>query len=315
MRRLNPILLLGVILDQGVQRRQRIIVVLLVEIQETRQVVPLFLGQLAVGLVHVNGDLNILECQIVLFQLIITLGQEDIGTGVGLVGELEPLHEGIDARLPLFLYKIQLRHSELGVDLHGQRDIWLGNHLPVIPQRAAVILRGVPQEGIQVVDIGQFIAVEGTLALSRDHFVEHPLGARVILGFCCGLGLSELLIHLVAQRGCATGLTLLLLGVTVALGMGGRHKPKRYGLVHHGARTQQGRGHPSCHQCLSQRHGSLRWNALLLKFVSELVLDTRNLDGFTINHPGLVLELGCRLHRRSLENTGGLAVDGLGIAN
>ncbi len=208
---LHPVLLLGIVLQQLFEHVDGFGDVVLLEIEEAGQVVPLLLRQLAFLLEHVDGFLNILQRLVVLLGLVVPLGQQHVGVGIGVFGHIEPLEQGVDAFLPLLLHKIELRDGEARVHLHRDGNVRLRHHVLVGLQRPAVVLTGVVDKRVKVVDVGKLIAVERLLAARGDHVVQDFRRLGEILYLRGSLRLRELFIDLVAQGRGAAGLTLLRL--------------------------------------------------------------------------------------------------------
>ena len=77
---------------------------------------------------------------------------------------------------------------------------------------------------IQVVYVGEFVAVEFPLALAGNHAVEY-LGSRgQVLRFRCGLRLGQLLINIIAQRRRTARLTGICLFFILGQSHGKRHE-------------------------------------------------------------------------------------------
>ena len=86
-------------------------------------------------------------------------------------------------------------------------------------------------EGVQVVDIGQFIAVQFVVPPTGQHGVEDFYRRIHISGFGGGLGFSQLFVHFVAQ---SRGAARFLLGVVLRLRRGKAAQPgHRRGLRKH----------------------------------------------------------------------------------
>ncbi len=114
------------------------------------------------------------------------------------IGHFEPLEQHINALLPLLLHKVQLCNGELSVDLHCQGDIGLSDHIAVGLQRTWVVLVTVINKSIQIVNVGQLIAVQFSFTLGFDHAIENTASRRPILQFCGGLCLCQFLVDRIA---------------------------------------------------------------------------------------------------------------------
>lgn len=196
----------------------------------------MFLGHAALAFKIVDGDLDVVQGSVVVLELVVPLSQKHVGVGVRRLGHVEPFEQGIDAVPPALLHEIELSDRKARVDFHRQGNIGLLDHVLVGLQRRSVILARVVDEGVQVVDIGQLIAVQFVVPPTGQHGVENFYRRIHISGFGGGLGFSQLFVHLVAQsRGAARFLPgVVLLRVVLRLRRGKAAQPgHRRGLRKH----------------------------------------------------------------------------------
>ena len=146
---------------------------------------------------HGNRSLYVIQRQIVSLDLIVPLSEQHISARIGLLVHLEPHQECIDSLLPLFLHKVELCNREAGVDLHCQRNIWLCNDLLVVAQRLGIVLFGVAQKRVQIVDVSQLITIQRPLAVFGNHVIQNSRRTRIILSLSKRLCLCESLVDLV----------------------------------------------------------------------------------------------------------------------
>ena len=85
------------------------------------------------------------------------------------------------------------------------------HHILVGLQRLGIILLRVIDECIEVVHIGQLIAVERLLATGGNHFVQNLGRSFQVLGFSGRLRLRQFLVNLITQRRSAASFPLFFL--------------------------------------------------------------------------------------------------------
>ena len=202
---LHPVLLLGVVENQVFENLGGFGHLVLFLVEEASQVVPLLFGDAALRLEVTHGNQDVVECLVVVLKLVVTLSEKHISVRVGRFRHVEPRQQRSDAVLPALLHEIELSDGVTRVDLHSQRDVWLADDVLIRLEGTREVFTRVINKRVEVVDVGEFVAVQLVVATSRQHVIE-DLGREVhILRFSSGLCLRQLFVNLVTEsRGPAS---------------------------------------------------------------------------------------------------------------